>query len=1039
MSQSQPIIPPQGKQVTDTATAVQVLSNSGEEPTSATHSAREQAAILVLGMHRSGTSAMTRVISLLGADLPGDVMGPVPDNNEAGFWESLDVYRLNDEILAAGGSRWDDWRRFNPEWYRSPAAAGFKARAQEVLRGDFLHSPLFVLKDPRMCRLLPFWLDVIAELGASIRCVIPLRNPLEVAASLRKRDGLSMPKSLILWLRHVLEAEAGTRGLPRAFPTYDQLLTDWRGVVGTMSETLALSWPRRSATAETEIDDFLTTRFRHHSIEESELEQRPDIAEWVKSAHSALLELSSGENSESACDRLDQVRGEFDRACDAFAAVLRADEVDLDETKAERDELAHRRRELEANVAARGHELAVLNARMEQREAEHAAQDQLIGDLRGTLDERAAQLSRLECTLSRRHQELTAAVTQRNALAVRLSSVQGSAAWQLAYPMRWIEHRWPRVARGMTAAQQMGRAALAMRLRERTRLRRRARSILRAGLFDEGWYAENNTDIILRGDTPVLHWLTAGWRVGRDPHPLFDSSWYLEQYPDVAEANIDPVSHYLQSGAGEKRDPHPLFDTSWYLERYPDVAAAGVNPLMHYLQSGAREGRDPHPLFAGSWYLERYPDVAAAGINPLVHYLQSGAREGRNPHPLFNGSWYLEQYPDVDTAGINPLVHYLTKGAADGLAPLQLFDAAWYLERNPDVAAAGTNPLIHYVTRGTAEGRDPHPMFDSSWYLERYPDVAAAGIEPLAHYVSKGAAEGRDPHPLFAGSWYLKQNPDVAAAGIQPLSHYLQHGAAEGRDPHPLFSTSWYLERNPDVAEANEDPFVHYLRSGAAEGREPHPLFSSSWYLEQNPDIAAGTPNPLVHYVLYGGAEGRDPHPLFDSSWYLTENPTVAEAGTNPLVHYLQEGAAAGCDPNPLFSTSIYAKANIPGLPAAKALEHFAREGRLVSVGAYRNADVLIALQTKLRAQTEMRLVRDNRREPRRFAVLLQCGQGSVHEQWLTAEPRPWDLIVNHYDRTFADKIDCDVELVQTGADRRDQVHGRVPGPADLARSVRRL
>src|SRR4051812_47384663 len=68
-----------------------------------------RSAILVLGMHRSGTSALTRVISLLGAELPRRMM-PTQDDNAAGFWESLTLVALNNAILSRLQTRWDDWR-----------------------------------------------------------------------------------------------------------------------------------------------------------------------------------------------------------------------------------------------------------------------------------------------------------------------------------------------------------------------------------------------------------------------------------------------------------------------------------------------------------------------------------------------------------------------------------------------------------------------------------------------------------------------------------------------------------------------------------------------------------------------------------------------------------------------------------------------------------------------------------------------------------------------------------------------------------------
>jgi hypothetical protein len=178
--------------------------------------------------------------------------------------------------------------------------------ALDILRRDFAHSALFVLKDPRICRLLPFWLEVFAAFGVTVKHVLPLSNPLEVAASLRKRDGLSVPRSLIVWLRHVLEAEAVTRGHPRSFVTYDQLLSDWRGVIAALSERLEIPWPRRSATAGIQIDAFLGQRYRHHTVQAAELEGRREVPEWVRVTYGTLLQLASEGESESLHERLDE-------------------------------------------------------------------------------------------------------------------------------------------------------------------------------------------------------------------------------------------------------------------------------------------------------------------------------------------------------------------------------------------------------------------------------------------------------------------------------------------------------------------------------------------------------------------------------------------------------------------------------------------------------------------------------------------------------------------------------------------------------------
>ncbi|MDI2112949.1 splicing factor 3b subunit 2 [Commensalibacter nepenthis] len=74
---------------------------------------------------------------------------------------------------------------------------------------------------------------------------------------------------------------------------------------------------------------------------------------------------------------------------------------------------------------------------------------------------------------------------------------------------------------------------------------------------------------------------------------LFDSAWYLATYQDVAMANCDPLEHYLSFGYREGRNPNRFFNTDFYLVSYPDLAQSSINPFIHYILYGASEGRLP--------------------------------------------------------------------------------------------------------------------------------------------------------------------------------------------------------------------------------------------------------------------------------------------------------------------------------------------------------------------------------------------------------------------------------------------------------------
>lgn len=130
-----------------------------------------------------------------------------------------------------------------------------------------------------------------------------------------------------------------------------------------------------------------------------------------------------------------------------------------------------------------------------------------------------------------------------------------------------------------------------------------------------------------------VHWARTRRTVKRiRDSGLFDHDHYLRSVqgrdPEACPG-IDPVRHYVTRGWREGRDPNPFFHTRHYLENNPDVAAAGANPMLHFLERGWKEGRDPCPDFDVRFYLESNPDVAASGINPLLHYLREGRAQGR--------------------------------------------------------------------------------------------------------------------------------------------------------------------------------------------------------------------------------------------------------------------------------------------------------------------------------------------------------------------------------------------------------------------------
>jgi hypothetical protein len=278
--------------------------------------------VVVLGMHRSGTSSAAGTLVRLGAAAPQHLIAPNADN-ERGYWESRVIIDLNDAILAAAGSDWRDWRKFDLNKIDALEADALRARAKEALAEEFGDVGFAVAKDPRMCRLMPFWGPVFAEAKWSVRALLPIRPPLEVSQSLHCRDGIGPAYGCLLWLRHVLDAEAETRGMARAFLDWPQFLGNGRNALARASEQLGVIWPYWCEGALADIDQFVSSDLRRQRTSEAEMYMHPAVSDLVRRTYAAMIELVHDSASSSVLRRLDDLRAGFEIASTLFDLPMR--------------------------------------------------------------------------------------------------------------------------------------------------------------------------------------------------------------------------------------------------------------------------------------------------------------------------------------------------------------------------------------------------------------------------------------------------------------------------------------------------------------------------------------------------------------------------------------------------------------------------------------------------------------------------------------------------------------------------------------------
>jgi hypothetical protein len=620
--------------------------------------------ILVLGMHRSGTSAFTRVLNLLGCALPENLIG-AGDGNETGHWEAISVVNLNDQIFTSAGSRWDDWGPLNDDWRQSSLRDDMLQKAVTLIEEHTDLGSLFAIKDPRLCRLADVWLAAMAEAKVEPSAVLMVRNPAEVIASLESRDLMAPGYGQLLWLRHVLDAEFFSRGSNRVVCRYDQLMTNWFSVVDRVRTSLGITLPRNSTSVHLEIEQYLNGEQRHHEIPAEAVIGNPALSEWLRKTFAIMLRWSEDGEKSSDYAELDKIRIEFNRSYSTFARLLLpndlagepglgprmkrelagqvvAAQTAFEEAEGRVSAAAAREAELAAEIARLEAVAASANSDVE-RETQYrqAVEAQLAEmaekarehELRNT--ELSGRLAVADSTMIQRQEELSqlmarfleseAATAQAVAKEVIAQEQLLSAKQSIAEAADQIEAIAQRsAAERETAEVKIARlqaeivqiTQMLQKQEEETKITQRARELAEEALSTQQ-EKTNQLDAELKrlqagkqsAETArVLAEQKLGDRfaeIARLTTMLADESVKV----DRAHANEEWLRSALQLAASFPKW-WAIMPQKWRRKR----------EHARYRNSG---------LLDAESYLETYPDVAEHGMDPVRHYILHGMGEGR--------------------------------------------------------------------------------------------------------------------------------------------------------------------------------------------------------------------------------------------------------------------------------------------------------------------------------------------------------------------------------------------------------------------------
>ena len=228
--------------------------------------------VVVLAMHRSGSSVLTRSLTLFNINLGDNLAGPVLGDNDKGYFEDISLNNINIDILKALNS---DWDRITPpllSQLNRKQKKEFEIRAINFIETSLKNGKIFALKDPRMVVLLPFWLEVFRVMALDVKFLVPVRNPLAIAASLNHRYPFSFTRAIYLF-RLYYNIIIAPKEYPSLYINFDELVANPILQLTRISAFLNIKIDLKSAEVKSYVSGFIDPMLRHHQAKDQSLQR----------------------------------------------------------------------------------------------------------------------------------------------------------------------------------------------------------------------------------------------------------------------------------------------------------------------------------------------------------------------------------------------------------------------------------------------------------------------------------------------------------------------------------------------------------------------------------------------------------------------------------------------------------------------------------------------------------------------------------------------------------------------------------------------
>jgi glycosyltransferase involved in cell wall biosynthesis len=760
--------------------------------------------VIVLGMHRSGTSLVTDIISKFGLNL-GNKLIPPRNDNQKGFFEDSEIVQLNNDILNYLLIDWSSFRDIVTDpmfFFTDDLLSTFGYKAEELLSKKIKEESINLFKDPRFMILLPFWKAIFDRLKLNAKYVYVIRHPINVSKSLLVRDNLAKEEGIKLWFYYNLLClmqinddiyivnydslfDDNNFQVVKSLINYININCDNATLLNILNESVSQTLRHNESNEEIEIN-IINELYNYFIKKTNSVVIKQDIKKWLDlndvkiiedvnshicnnqlQNHQLYYDNGNGYEEEKSIIESSKdvaVNVSYKLNEDNSIKTLRFDPCDIPclviINSIKINNINYPIKNLKGNQILSNENYYFFNLKDANLQIENIKNNKIK-----VIEISFYLYNDIRLIKSYIHKSMNIIIDDKenlNKFKKLIDIYENKMIKSFSKEIKTNKDEMSGLVRKIESIDSGNRSLLKIEKQ----------------LLDYNRLIHKSSECINELIEINNHKIAEKDRQIQDKDQLSENlrNQIIQQEKIIAEKNLQLkgnkslledknnqiyiLNNYLENQLddlvkNERRKIVRKYKYRIVLRFFKRFLSFLTNPegtIGYFKQYKAFKDSE---LFDEDYYLNNNSDLVLSWVNLIRHFILFGWKEGRNPSSSFDVKYYLKKYPDVNKQNINPLFHYLNKNKnevrfrnkneedIDIIRNSHLFDNEFYLSTNNDVYESGEDPLTHYVCIGWKEGRDPSSGFSSTEYLLANPDVKSAEMNPLLHYILAGHREGR--------------------------------------------------------------------------------------------------------------------------------------------------------------------------------------------------------------------------------------------------------------------------------------------------------